>query len=378
MAHPHEERERGASFLELFFDLVFVYAITQISSLIRQDANVEAFLRATLIFSIVWWGWSQFTWTCNGIDVDDRRARVAMLLATIAAFFMAQDLPDAFTSSGEWFSLPFGITMTFGLGLYWWGLRDEAEHQRALVTYVPLAIAGTLLATASGFLDDSRQEWGYAGTLLVFVASGIASEFGTPFHVYPRHFAERHALIVIIALGESIVAVGVGSAGLERTGEFAFAVAIGAAGVAVLWWSYFDWFQEAAERALRAAAPHGRGGLARDMYTFAHFPIVLGIVGIAVAAEEMIAHPSSPLEDFGRFALAAGNVLYLLGVIAGEWRARRRLLVDRLVAAGVVVVVVAALPNLDAIVVGAGAIAIHLAALVSERLRGTAPVRSTG
>ncbi|MQA00033.1 MAG: hypothetical protein GEU80_12025 [Dehalococcoidia bacterium] len=334
----------------------------------HDDSDVIGFFRAALIFTIVWWGWSQFTWTCNGIDIGDRLAGGAVLLATIPAFFMAQGLPDAFTADGEWFSVPFGTMLAIGLGLYWWGLRDEEEHQRALVTYLPVAAFGGALAVSSGSLDADLQEWGYGATIATFLMAGIASQFGTPFHVHPKHFAERHGLVVIIALGESIIAVGIGAAELERTAEFALAVGAGAAGVCLLWWSYFDWFQRATERAIRMAEPHGRASLARDAYTFAHFPIVLGVVGIAVATEETIAHPSVPLEGFAQFALAAGVLLYLLGIVAGHLRATGELLIERVVAAAFTIPV-AMVFELDAIVASIAIVAIHAVALTIERMR---------
>ena len=369
MTHPHEDSDKSAAFLELFFDLVFVYAITQLAAFIHHDHDADGFLRATLLFAIIWWGWSQFTWTCNGIDTGDRWAQLAVLAATVLAFFMAQGLGDAFTAEGEWFSVPFAAIMLIGLGLYWWGLRNQAEHQRALVTYLPLTVLAALVAAAAGFLPGEAQEWGYAATILLFVVAGLAAGLGTPFHVYARHFAERHSLIVIVALGESIIAVGVGSAELERTTRFAIAAGAGAAGACVIWWSYFAWFQEAMEHLLHEAGPHGRSNLARDAYTFAHVPIVLGIVGIAIAAEEVIAHPSEPLAGYARFALASGNALFLLGIVAAYRRAASAWLIERTAAAASIAVVVALLTDLDALPLGLVAVGIHIAALVIEAIR---------
>ena len=369
MSQHHPEREVGANFIELFFDLVFVYAITQVATLIEHDADLEGFLQATAIFTLVWWAWSQFTWTGNSMDVDDGVHRFAMFGATIAAFFMAQGLPDAFSGEGEWFSVPFAAAITIALCMYWLGLRGDPEHQRALLTYLPLAAIGTVLAGASGFVGDGLQEWSYSAAIGVLFLAGFAAQLGTPFHVYPKHFAERHGLIVIIALGESIIAVGVASAGVDRSADFAFALAVGGLSACVLWWSYFDWFQESLEEVLRSIAEHGRAPLARDLYTFGHVPIVLGIVGLAVAAHEMIAHPSDPLEDFGRFALAAGTALYLLGIVAAHLRATRKLLVERVAAAAIAIVLVAALPELDAIVAGSLLVVLHAIALGVERLR---------
>jgi low temperature requirement protein LtrA len=197
----------------------------------------------------------------------------------------------------------------------------------------------------------------------------LAAGLGTPFHIYAGHFAERHSLIVIVALGESIIAVGVGASELERTTSFAVAVGAGAIGVCVLWWSYFAWFQEAIEDLLRRAGPHGRSNLARDAYTFAHVPVVLGIVALAIAAEEIIAHPTDPLAGYARFALAAGNALFLLGIVAAFWRAAGDWLIERTVAAAVGGVAIALLADLDALALGLLAVSLHVAALAVEAVR---------
>ncbi|MGD9933186.1 MAG: low temperature requirement protein A [Dehalococcoidia bacterium] len=366
----HAEREQGATFLELFFDLVFVYAITQVAAFIHHEGDVEAYLRAALIFGMIWWAWSQFTWAGNGINLRDRRATVATLAATGAAFFLAQDVPAAFTSEGEWFSVPFALTMLIGNGLYWWGLRDEPEHQRALLTYLPLTALAVLVAGAGGFASESAQPWAYLGALGLFLAATITAQRGTPFHIYPRHFAERHALIVIVALGESVIAVGVGAQGLERSGEFALAAAVGVAAVCLLWWSYFDWFQEATEHVLRGRPAHDRASLARDLYTWLHLPIVFGVVCIAVAAEEVLAHPGDHLEAIGWFGLAAGTLLFQGGIIAAHYRGTGRLLVERSIGAGVAVAAVAAFRDLDALLLAALVVAIIVASLAVERVRG--------
>lgn len=366
----HEpDRESGSTFVELFFDLVFVYAITQLAGFIHAGHDAEAFLRAALIFAMVWWVWEQFTWAGNGVEVSGPVATVAMLAATGAAFFMAQGVPDAFTGDGEWFSLPFAIAMGIGLSLYWLGLRHEREHQRALVSYLPLTCAGVVMAGAGGFTPDGVQPWMYLSSFLLFVGAGWAAQFGTPFHVYPRHFAERHALIVTVALGESIIAVGVGAGGLERSPDFAFAVLAGFTAVAVLWWSYFAWFRGSTEHFMRLREPHNRAAFARDIYAWAHLPIVFGVVLVAVAAESVIARPGEPLEDVSRTGLATGTALFQLGIVAAHWRASREVLVERALGAGVAVALVAVLPEGNALPLMLGATGAIAAALAAERAR---------
>jgi low temperature requirement protein LtrA len=259
--------------------------------------------------------------------------------------------------------------MGVGLSLYWWGLRDEPDHQNALLTYLPLAAAGAVVAAAAGFLPREAQPWVYLGAFGLFFAAGEAAQLGTPFHVYPRHFAERHGLILIVALGESIIAVGVGSAELERSAVFLFAALAGVAAACVVWWAYFDWFQEALQESLAARPPHARAALARDLYAFAHLPVVFGIVCLAVAAEGVIAHPKDHLDAIGRFGLAAGSVLYLLGMAAAHLRATRQLLTERVAAAGLAAGTVVALRDAPALSVIAAVTVIVIAALAVEHFR---------
>ena len=365
----NDDRDEQATFLELFFDLVFVYAITQIAAYIHHENDIEAFLRMTLIFALVWWSWEQFTWTGNGIDLQRPAARVWVLVATASAFFMAQNISGAFTVDGEWFSVPFAATMGIGLGLYWWGLRGETEHQRALHTYLPFSIAGLVVAATAGFVPGGAQLWVYLAAFGLFFASGEAAMFGTPFHIYPKHFAERHGLIVIIALGESIIAVGLGAQELDRSAEFAVAIATGMLLVCMLWWSYFAWFQQSTEHALRERAAHSRGTLARDLYAWAHLPIVFGIMCLSVAGEEVVAHPGEHLATVGRFGLAAGTGLFQIGIAVAHYRARHEVLYERIAASAVSIVLVAVLPDMRALALVLIVGGLFIAALASEKVR---------
>jgi low temperature requirement protein LtrA len=168
--------------------------------------------------------------------------------------------------------------------------------------------------------------------------------------VTPSHFAERFALIVIIALGESIVAIGIGTSGLERDLTFAISVVVAFVGVATLWWAYFDFAAVAAARSLRRTSPEKRGPMARDVFTFFHYPVVLGIIFYAVAAKKTLEHPSDPLSDAGRWALGLGFGFFLLGLVLARLRAIRRVAWERVGAAGLALVVAVALDRTDAIV----------------------------
>jgi low temperature requirement protein LtrA len=364
-----DSRDRGATFLELFFDLVFVFAITQIAAFIHHEDDLVAYLEAALIFVIVWWAWSQFTWAGNAIDIEDRWSRLGILAATGTAFFMAQGVPDAFGDDAPWFTFSYLATILIGLSLYWYGLRSDRTHQRALLTYLPWVIAASVVVAVSGFIDEDWRAWGYALAFVLFAISGLAGERGDIFRITPGHFTERHGLIVIIALGESIIAVGVASSGLERTAEPVAAMAVGVVGAIALWWAYFDWFSASLHAGLARVNMVDRVKLARDAFSFGHYPLVFGIVCFAVAVEEAVAHPDEPMGSVGRFAVAAGIALFLGATVAIHYRDGGVLLVERLVAVIAVVGFVALAPDVNALTALSVTVGILIAALVVERVR---------
>jgi low temperature requirement protein LtrA len=360
---PATERRSGA--LELFFDLVFVYAITQLVTLVLADTTAAGFARAGLVMAMIWWAWSQYTWMTNAVDPADPVVRLVMLTAMGATLFMAQAVPEAFGPDGAWFAVPYMILRLLGLGLYWWGVRDDSHQRKALRTYLPLASIAPVLVLLGGLVATPGRTCIWVLALAVDVASTVNAGRGS-FRVEPAHFAERYGLFVIIALGESIVAIGVGSTGLERTAVLALTAAACFAGVATLWWSYFGWVADAAEQRLRRASLDDQGRLARDLYTYLHLPIVAGIVLYAVAVKTTLHEPGVALPGWGRFALAAGIGLFLSGFVLGNWRATGGLLGARLAAlVAVVVVAVAGAPLASGVLITA-TVAVLIVALVIE------------
>jgi low temperature requirement protein LtrA len=357
------------TFLELFFDLVFVYAVTQIVGFIRDRHSIGSYAAAALIFLIVWWAWSQFTWLGNAIDMDDRWHRVAVLAASGTAFFMARALPDAFRDGAPWFTVSYGLTMAIGLSLYWWGLRDDRDHQRALNSYLPIVIPATLIVAVAGFVAPGARTLVYLVAVVGLAASGAAAERGGAFRITASHFAERHSLIVIVALGESLIAVGVAASGLESTARSAAAIVVGVVGVLALWWAYYDWFAGKTEQHMHDTPLERRASYARDAYTFGHYPLVFGIVAFAVAIEEAVAHPKQPLETFALFGLGAGIALYLVTTAVVHLRSGGGVLGERIAAAMAMALLAAVSTDLDAIFALAGVVALLIAALTAEWLR---------
>jgi len=344
-----QEEERKTSYLELFFDLVFVFAFTQVTALILEDTSVAGFARSALVLAMVWWAWSAYTWLTNAVDVESIVTRLIVLAAMTGALFMALAVPDAYQDEAAWFAVAYFVVRVLQSALFSWGTRDDPQELRATLKLAPWFLTAALVALVGGFVDGDLRAYVWSVSIAIDVV-GTLFVASAGWRVMPSHFAERFALIVIIALGESIVAIGIGTSGLERNLTFAISVVVALAGVATLWWTYFDFTAVAAERSLRRTPPEKRGPMARDVFTFFHYPVVLGIILYAVAAKKTLEHPSDPLSDAGRWALGLGFAFFLLGLVLARLRALRRVSWERLGAAGLALVVAVALDGTDAIV----------------------------
>jgi low temperature requirement protein LtrA len=343
-----EERER-TSYLELFFDLVFVFAITQVTTLIVSQPTAAGFARSTLVLALVWWAWSGYAWLTNAIDIESTGARLAFLAATLGSFFVALAVPHAYDSQGAWFAVPYIAVRILHIWLYVRGLRHDPAHQAAIKKLAPWFLVAPCVTLVGGIVSSTDLRTALWAVSMAIDVAGALGVGRAGFRVSPAHFAERYALFVIIALGESIVAIGVGTADDTRDLTFAVAVAIAFAGAAALWWAYFDFVALAAERALRFAPPEKRGPRARDVFTFFHFPQVLGIIFFAVGAKETLAAPLEPLPASGRAALALGGSLPLLATVLGRYRVVRHIAWERVTGIAAVALAGVVLRHLDAV-----------------------------
>jgi low temperature requirement protein LtrA len=364
------EEERKTSYLELFFDLVFVFAFTQVTALILEDTSPQGFLRSALVLAMVWWAWSAYTWMTNAIDIENTVTRLILFTAMAAGFFMALAVPDAYQDEAAWFAVAYFVVRILQPALYAWGVRDDPGYLRAVLLLAPWFLAAAFVALIGGFVDPEYRSWIWLASLVIDAVGTLFAARGE-WHISPSHFAERFALIVIIALGESIVAIGIGTSDLSRDGTYALSVVVAFAGVAALWWAYFDFTAVAAARALRRASPAARAPLARDLFTFLHYPVVFGIILYAVAAKKTLEHPLDPLSDAGRWALGLGVAVFLSGFALMRFRVIRRIAWERIAAAAAVLVIAVALDGADAIVT-LGVVIVVLAfavAIETARLR---------
>jgi low temperature requirement protein LtrA len=362
------EEERKTSYLELFFDLVFVFAFTQVTALILEDTSPQGFARAALVLAMVWWAWSAYAWMTNAIDVENSVTRLIIFAAMAAGFFMALAVPDAFQDEAAWFAVAYFVVRVLNSALYAWGVRGDPAVLRSVARLSPWFLVAALVALVGGFVDPDYRAWVWLASLVIDVV-GTLTVARLEWHVSPSHFAERFALIVIIALGESIVAIGIGTSHLTRDATYAVSVVVAFAGVAALWWAYFDFTAVAAQRSLRRASPQARGPLARDVFTFFHYPVVLGIIFYAVAAKKTLEAPLDPLSDAGRWALGLGISVFLVGFALMRFRVIRRVAWERLAAAAAALVIAVLLDGADAIVTLGVVIVILVFSIALETVR---------
>jgi low temperature requirement protein LtrA len=218
------------------------------------------------------------------------------------------------------------------------GVRHDPAQLRAFWTYMPISFMGPVAIIIGAWQQDDQAWWWLAGLVLELAAAGVAGR--ADWRVDAAHFAERHGLILIIALGEAIIAVGATLVDTPPSADLAVLLGVGLAGACALWWAYFDRLQDGLEHALRAADEHETGHLARDVYSIGHYPMIVGIVFYAVALEEAFHDPTHPMEPVVARLFVAALALYLLSMAAVTYRAYRTVLYERLVFVGVVAALV--------------------------------------
>jgi low temperature requirement protein LtrA len=321
--------------LELFFDLVFVLALTQCTALMAADPTWHGLVRGLLVLAVLWWAWVGYAWLTSVVDPEAGAVRLAIFLAMAAFLVAALSAPDAFGDDALAFACAYAVVRVAHIWLFVIASRDDPGLRRSVTGLGVSTALGTGLLVAASATDGALQSTLWVLALVVDVGAP-AFLFSEGWQLVPGHFAERHGLILIIALGESIVAIGVGSDAVVDLGVVA-AATLGIAIAAALWWLYFDVTVWLAERRLSRATPgKEQNELARDAYSLIHFPMVAGIVLAALGLKTTLAHVGDALDTVPAVALVGGVGLYLLAHVAFRWRLFGSLGRERLVAGLVV------------------------------------------
>lgn len=348
---PAEERvgtaEERTTPLELLFDLVFVYAITQMAHVVAADPTPTGFARAAVLLAAVWYAWICFAWLTNNVGVDDGVIRAGILVATGAVFFVGVAVPYALAEDVMLFVSAYFLARLLHIVLYAYGVRHSPDARRNVLALAPTFVLGPAALFALPWLPE---EW-----RLPYLVVALAFDVSSPYiagvaelPVRPAHFSERFALFIIITLGESIVSIGVG-AGTHPGGAVLVAIALAFGLTVLLWWSYFDVVSLAGERRLSRASRSERAILARDAYTYIHYFLVAGIVGFAIGCKKLVAAPTHDLTTAGGVALCGGVAVYLLGHAAFRYRMTRTIGVHHLAGAAAAAAVMLASSQIPAL-----------------------------
>jgi low temperature requirement protein LtrA len=297
------------STLELFFDLVFVFTITQLTTVLVERPNARGVTQVVLMLALIWWMYGGYAWLTNAV-APDRVSRRLLLLGGMAAYLvLALAIPDAFESTGLTFGIAYVAIVCVHAGLF---TRTSSEVTlRALVRLAPANLIAALVVLVGGVAGGTAQ---YILWTLAFAFEWLSPRLisNSSFVIGASHFVERHGLVVIVAIGESIVSIGIASQGLPIDLQLAAFAVLGLALSACLWWIYFG-DEERTERALATAPPERKGLIAVDAFGTWHIPILLGIVAIAATEKEATGHVFDALDFEPALGLAVGLSVFLIG-----------------------------------------------------------------
>jgi low temperature requirement protein LtrA len=312
------EQEQRVTALELFFDLVFVFAITQVTGFLYHDPTWTRLLQAFALLAALWFAWTGYAWLGNTAASDEGPMRVVLLVVMAPLLVASLAVPHAFTSDALVFGVAYFLVRALHIVAYAVLARGDPELGGAVVRLARTILPAAGVLVVAGLVPEPWRGVCWAAALTIDYGGLLLSSLDG-WRVEPGHFAERHGLIVIIALGESIVALGAGSAAALDTG-LVTGVVLGLGVAACLWWAYFDVVAKVAERKLREAHGAARARIARDSYSYLHLPMVAGIVVFAFGVKETLAHVHAHLWSLPAAALCGGVALYLLALSAFKRR----------------------------------------------------------
>jgi low temperature requirement protein LtrA len=364
---PEEASEKRVAPLELFFDLVFVFALKQITYLMSENPTWEGLGQGMLVLAALWWAWGAYAWLTNYIDTEQDTERLLMLGAMAAMLVAALATPHVFGDD----ALIFGVAYAAVRWLQIFIFAEANEHvdtATAVRVLARTALPAPLLLIAAAFFDGATQALIWIVALTIDFAGPFV--FGVRgFRVSAGHFAERFGLIVIIALGESIVAIGAGIAGVELDAGLVVAAVFGVVLAAALWWAYFDLTAVVSEERFRRMRGLERLLVARDSYSYLHLPLIAGIILVALGVKKTLGHVDEPLKTVPAVALFGGIALYYVAHVAFRWRTGHSLGSERLVAALVSLALIPVATEVDSLV------ALGLAAALAALLIGYESIR---
>ncbi len=371
--------------IELFFDLVFVFSLTQVTALMADDLTARGLVRGLLVLCLLWWCWVGYAWLGNVVRADEGIGRVTMFGAMAAMFVMALTVPEAFVdlegglSGPVVFAFAYLAVRLLHLTIFWLAASASNDYglRGQLIRFAPSVLGSTALLLLASGLEGRAQTLTWVAVLIVDFG-GVILAGASGWRVNSAaHFAERHGLVIIVALGESIVAIGVGVAALPISLPIIAASVLGLALSGCLWWAYFDVVALVAERILRRAQGEEQARIARDSYSYLHLPMIIGIVLLALGLKKVLVwvgdashHAlSDPLEILPLAAMFSGVAMYLLAHVAFRYRNVHSLNVQRMVVAGLLFALIPVGARIPALAALGLVTAIMIALIAFEAVR---------
>jgi low temperature requirement protein LtrA len=302
------DRSTRVSSLELFFDLVFVFTITQLTGVLVEGGDAAAIAQVVVMFMLIWWMYDGYAWLTNAIATDRVRHRLLLIGGMGAFLVVALAIPQAYDGEGLAFGVALLVVVLLHASMYVKG--TSFSEVRAILRIVPFNLVGAGLVLAGGALGGDAEWllWAVAGALLWFTP-WLTSVEG--FVIAPSHFVERHGLVVIVALGESIVVIGAGAVGLDLDLGLVLVALLSLALSASLWWMYFS-DEGTVEQAMNEAPPERRPLLALLGFGYWHFGLLLGVIALAAGLKKGVGDPYDPLDAWIASELAVGVALFIV------------------------------------------------------------------
>jgi low temperature requirement protein LtrA len=335
---PKQERlgrplfdDRAVKPFELFFDLVFVFALTQVSHLLESHQSWVGFGEGALVIAALWLGWESYAWLGTSLDLEEGVVRIAMILVMGAMLIVALAVPEAIGDSAEVFAVGYAFVRVMQLVIYAIASRGGDGLRGAVVALAPSATIGPAILLVGAFSGvGSFAAWLLAAMVLEYGVMLVIDVSG--FELAPSYFSERHALIFIVALGEALISVGIGASGLDLSWSVGAATLLGFAIIVAIWWTYFDVNALAGQRQLAALEGVPQIRAAQHAYSYLHLPMITGVIFFSLGVKETLAHPDEIVPTMVAVAIAGGPALYLMAQVGFRARLGRSLSVPRVVA----------------------------------------------
>jgi low temperature requirement protein LtrA len=367
--HPRDGDVEKVSPFELFFDLVFVFAFTQVTQLLASDPTWHGFADGMLVLSALWWAWGGYAWLATTISLEEGMTRIVTIGVMCAMLVVGVATPGAFGQHAIAFAVSYAVVRYLHILVYASASRGDPRALHTVIGLLPGTTISCVLILAAAWQE------GWLATGLWAIA--LLLDYAGPLFINPEgwtvsasHFAERHGLIFIIALGESLIALGVGASELDFDVTFVALASLGVITVSCLWWTYFDTVAIVAERRLEKAHGVERAHIARDSFSYLHLPMVAGVICYALGVKKAYTKPDYPLEAVPATALVGGVAIYLVAHVLFRLRNIRTLNRQRLVASIVLVVLLISVgTKVDAGVLVALVAAVSVVLVAYEVLR---------